>query len=215
MLGRKVFGSAWIYDDYWGLTKWIKSPDEVSAIDVLVLWGGEDISPSYYNQAPIHTDAPPIPSLRDHAETLLVREAVRLEKPILAICRGAQLVCALHGGSLWQHVHNHAGPNHEIKVKSQKGSYTGMSNSAHHQMMRPDGDAEILGWCPVIRSPAKYGQEKKPEQTKEVEVEIAWFPKFRALGVQGHPEWQEKTMFLPQITKLLFEEKTHETFAWY
>jgi putative glutamine amidotransferase len=214
MPGLKTFGSALALDDYFGPSVAVAQPEDIKKIDALIIWGGEDISPSYYKQFPMHTHAPETPSLRDRQEEALIKEAVRVGKPILGVCRGAQLLCALHGGSLWQHVNGHSGA-HTLEVTTRAGRYIGRTNSVHHQMMRPDPEAEILGWVPKQLSPKKYGQALEPESTDEVEVEIAWFPKFRALGVQGHPEWLERTSFLSQLTKQLFEEKTNERYSWY
>lgn len=116
----------------------------------------------------------------------------------------------MHGGGLWQHVWNHAGRNHTVKVTTKLHTIIGLSNSAHHQMMRPDKEAEILGQIETPLSIHKCGQDIHfPVKTEDPEPEIVWFPKFRALGVQGHPEWLDKSEFLNQITHQLFKEKTN------
>jgi putative glutamine amidotransferase len=46
---------------------------------------------------------------RDAAETALLREALRIEMPVLAVCRGAQVVNVAIGGTLLQHLPDVAG----------------------------------------------------------------------------------------------------------
>lgn len=73
----------------------------LESLDGILFTGGEDIHPRYYDEE----IAPPLelsPDRRTDHETALLREAMRLEKPILAICHGMQLVNVALGGTLWQ-----------------------------------------------------------------------------------------------------------------
>jgi gamma-glutamyl-gamma-aminobutyrate hydrolase PuuD len=182
--GATIIGSALYADAHFGATRVVHDPSQLHGVDLLVLHGGEDISPSIYGEVAVMTHASNNPSVRDLREMELVHAAVKEGIPILGICRGAQLLCAMHGGHLYQHVDNH-GVGHQIKV----GNNIFYSNSAHHQMMIPDKEAEVLGVAVEVRSPKKYRQMPHPIEAKDPEPEIVWFPKFRALGVQGHPEW--------------------------
>lgn len=70
-------------------------------LDGLLFTGGEDIHPRYYGEevvAPLELS----PDRRTDHETALLREAIRLKKPILAICHGMQLLNVALGGTLWQ-----------------------------------------------------------------------------------------------------------------
>lgn len=205
------FGSACWYDEYFGHTRLVNAPEDLLKVKALILWGGEDISPKIYGESPKYTNASALPSERDALEILLVQEAVRLGKPILGICRGAQLLCALHGGKLWQHVTNHAGRYHFIELKTGQKIET---NSLHHQMMRPDKDAEILAQTPVALARKKYSENEVAIDDTTPDPEIVWFPKFRALGVQGHPEYLPLKHELVRLTQQLFEEKTNAVYAW-
>ena len=87
--------------------------------DALLLWGGTDIHPTFYNQ-PYHSTTERSgsgdqPSLRDMTEWHLMHEAKKLNIPIIGVCRGAQFLCVFAGGSLIQDVkgHYHA---HTIKT---------------------------------------------------------------------------------------------------
>ncbi|MDR3254488.1 MAG: gamma-glutamyl-gamma-aminobutyrate hydrolase family protein [Synergistaceae bacterium] len=71
--------------------------------DGLLFTGGSDIDPSHYGQAPIPECGETCPE-RDAMETSLFRLALELDKPMLGICRGAQLFNVMLGGSLYQDI---------------------------------------------------------------------------------------------------------------
>ena len=67
--------------------------------------GGADIDPLYYGEEAIH-ECGEIQPYRDSVEFLMFNEAFKLKKPILAVCRGAQLVNVALGGALYQDIHS-------------------------------------------------------------------------------------------------------------
>ena len=69
----------------------------------LLLTGGEDVEPARYGEAPIPELAEVNPA-RDEMEIAAVREALRREMPVLAICRGIQLLNVALGGTLYQDI---------------------------------------------------------------------------------------------------------------
>lgn len=75
----------------------------VEVLDGLVVIGGLDVDPSLYGHDPDpmlgRTDL-----VRDRSELALLRRALEVELPILAICRGHQLLNVALGGTLHQHV---------------------------------------------------------------------------------------------------------------
>ena len=75
----------------------------LGALDGLLLSGGEDVDPAHYGQAP-HPDLGAVDPLRDAFELTLFREAFARQMPVLAICRGIQLVNVALGGTLWQDI---------------------------------------------------------------------------------------------------------------
>ncbi|MGJ7539057.1 gamma-glutamyl-gamma-aminobutyrate hydrolase family protein [Brevibacterium luteolum] len=76
---------------------------EVAELDGIVLTGGDDVDPSLYGAARgAHTQVPN--PRRDAFETQLYRDAAAARVPILAICRGAQIINTVHGGTLHQHI---------------------------------------------------------------------------------------------------------------
>jgi putative glutamine amidotransferase len=79
------------------------TPDVVERLDGLVLAGGADIDPARYGEEPgPHTTA--TRPERDASETAVLQAALDRDLPILAICRGMQLLNVLLGGTLLQHL---------------------------------------------------------------------------------------------------------------
>jgi putative glutamine amidotransferase len=88
--------------------------DDGDAADVLapfaglVLTGGADVDPSRYGQDP-HPSVYGIDLVADRFEFALVDAAMDRDMPILAICRGHQLLNVVLGGTLDQHITDRAG----------------------------------------------------------------------------------------------------------
>lgn len=74
----------------------------IEVLDGLVLSGGEDVDPVHYGQEPHPTVQDNIDPLRDAQELALFRLAQARGLPVLAICRGIQVVNVALGGTLWQ-----------------------------------------------------------------------------------------------------------------
>ena len=72
----------------------------------IVLTGGADVDPSVYQHAPDGNGA--YEADRDALELALLEEALAAELPVLGICRGLQLINVQAGGTLHQHVPEHA-----------------------------------------------------------------------------------------------------------
>jgi gamma-glutamyl-gamma-aminobutyrate hydrolase PuuD len=83
--------------------------DEVlDRIDGLVLTGGADVDPARYGEAAAErTSAPRVQ--RDEWEIALARSALNRDIPLLAICRGLQVLNVVLGGSLHQHLPDRTG----------------------------------------------------------------------------------------------------------
>lgn len=159
-----------------------------TADDLLIIWGGADISPSIYGMPNVASFANDTPSRQDRAEMDLVKCAQEFGVPILGVCRGAQLVCAMSGGKLAQHVDRHGG-DHEITTDDKRQIIT---SSVHHQMMYPfDVEHKLIAWSTHHLSAVYEGlNDVEVEKIRAVgEPEIVWFPKTKSLAVQGHPEF--------------------------
>ena len=158
-------------------------------IDALVIWGGEDISTSLYKEkASKFTYSGPSLSHRDKVESEACQAAIDRNIPIIGVCRGAQLVCAMAGGRLIQHVTGHGG-SHAMDT------FDGMkiiTTSVHHQMMYPfDIDHKMIAWSSERQSNIYINDTGLNDErmNNKMEPEIVWFPKIRALAIQGHPEF--------------------------
>lgn len=138
--------------------------------DVLVFEGGTDINSQLYNEAPSPHNQHPHRS-RDEFECFLFERAVHENIPMIGICRGAQLITALAGGKLIQHMEGHHG-NPFIMFMGNKKSKVIKGICSHHQACIPTEDAKMLAMSIPDNVP-----------------EIFWYPKIKALCIQGHPAW--------------------------
>jgi putative glutamine amidotransferase len=135
----------------------IRLSDYPQYLDGLVLQGGADISPQFYGEEPLHPDWAG-DRIRDAYEMELLHEFIEAGKPVLGICRGAQLINVALGGSLYQdiatqiesaatHVHaDYDRHSHEIVWENNSGIgslYPGTTGGAvvsiHHQSIKAVG----------------------------------------------------------------------------
>lgn len=128
-------------------------------IDGLLLSGGQDISPEFYNEKPIE-ELGEIDPTRDRWELKLFQEAYRKKLPLLGICRGMQLINVGLEGSLYQDIYSqyknslqHTSKKEEScayhKILIETGSQLEeilccldslYVNSYHHQAIKEIGD---------------------------------------------------------------------------
>ncbi len=159
----------------------------VAGLHGLVLTGGPDVDPGRYG-APVHaeTDAPR--SERDSWELALLRAAMAIDLPVLAVCRGAQLLNVALGGTLHQHLPEVVGEathrpalgsfgavTMEVDPSSRLGAIVGHAPQGqchHHQAI------DQLGHGLATSARAADGT------IEGVELPGARF----TLGVQWHPE---------------------------
>ncbi|HKP88450.1 MAG TPA: gamma-glutamyl-gamma-aminobutyrate hydrolase family protein [Thermoleophilaceae bacterium] len=168
------------------------APSFVAGLAGLCLSGGPDVDPSMYG-AERHPKLGPTNPDVDRLEVALVREAERLGMPVLAICRGAQVLNVARGGDLIQDlpdevgsrvIHHRGRPDdpavlHEVTIApdSLLARSLGRSgllevNSFHHQAPRRLGHG--------LRAVAHAADGV----IEAVELPDAEFE----LGVQWHPE---------------------------
>lgn len=127
-----------------------------SEFDGLVLTGGVDIDPARYGQTRQSCTNEPDPA-RDQMEAALLKRALDSDRPVLAICRGMQLLNVEHGGTLIQHLtqtpsHRCPGQAHVHQVQVIPGTKLaaivgadGFSvNSRHHQAVDTVGQGLVV-----------------------------------------------------------------------
>lgn len=163
----------------------------IEHLDGLVLSGGADVDPALYGREP-EDNLQSLEPDRDEWEMALLRAARDRDIPVLAICRGFQLVNVAFGGTLVQHVELEDGcghpqwdvdghtATHEVIVKpdtiaSSLFPSTWAVNSLHHQTV------ESVGKGLTISATAPDGV-----------VEAFETPEGDLLGVQWHPELLSK-----------------------
>ncbi len=108
-------------------------------IDLIQFTGGEDVDPSYYGE-PRHPRTFSNPR-RDAEEAAVYNEWVG-KVSMAGICRGGQFLNVMNGGSMWQHVNNHAiaSTHTAYDYRDKEVQVT----STHHQMMRARAGAMLL-----------------------------------------------------------------------
>jgi putative glutamine amidotransferase len=77
----------------------------LAAADAVIVTGGEDVDPSFYDGDPGEPHLGQTFPAADAAQVALVRRAVDDRTPLVGICRGMQLVNVALGGDLVQHLH--------------------------------------------------------------------------------------------------------------
>jgi putative glutamine amidotransferase len=134
-------------------------------MDGLVLTGGGDLDPGLYGESP-DASVYGVRRDRDDFEVALYHEAAQRQLPVLAICRGMQLVNVLRGGRLVQNIEadiDHwqttaaAEPSHKIDVEPDSrlaaafGAAVVGVNSYHHQGLRDLGDGlRVTASCGAV-----------------------------------------------------------------
>jgi putative glutamine amidotransferase len=137
-------------------------PELLDHLDALLLSGGSDVDPALYGRSP-HPKLGKVIRERDEFELALCREALRRDLPILAICRGQQVLNVATGGTLIQDLpsdlgsmvdHDPKGQRwqvaHEVKVAAGTrlreilGRETVPVNSFHHQAVDGLGEGVVI-----------------------------------------------------------------------
>jgi len=175
-----------------------KDPD---SIKLIVFTGGSDVQPSFYKE-PIgfHTYCD---EDRDLQECKIFYKAKYLNIPMFGICRGSQFLCVMNGGKLIQHCTGHQRDHYIVLNNKEKF----LVSSAHHQMMIPSKNDEIIGWAePKLSDCYLDGNNKQIDYDKE--VEIVKFSDSKSYGVQFHPEIMDENDKGVQYVKNILKEIT-------
>jgi len=164
-------------------------PGDVSG---LLLMGGADINPVLYNQARLR-ESEMAEDARDDLECRLIADFIERDLPVLAICRGMQILNVQHGGSLIQHLETSA--RHRPRGIEDKGAVV---HPVH--VVRGTRLARILGEPHVVHVNSRHHQAvdrvgggltvsaRDPEDGTIEGVERV--DKRFVIAVQWHPENQ-------------------------
>lgn len=215
-LGYSPFGSdnnhIYPFDEIFKKKKNILT-EGFAEVDCVVLWGGQDIHPSLYNEKKNrHSGAGSGPSNRDIFELKTITYCKANNIPLIGICRGAQMLCIGAGGRLIQHVGGHSYGDHNLVLHQIfKGSNHLKTNSVHHQMMYPyDVPHTMLAWTgdgqrSFVYEGDEFDSNKDMNQRKE--PEIVYFPEIKGLAIQGHPEYiSAPPLFVEYCLELVRDE---------
>ena len=157
--------------------------------DGLILTGGGDLDPACYGRQ-LHATNYGMNRQRDANELALVRRALETERPMLAICRGIQVLNVALGGTLIQHIPETVGEKVVHRLPPRKPT-------PHAVTIRPESQlAEILGCteCTAIswhhQAIGELGRGLRVAATAaDGVVEAVEMPKRPELiAVQWHPE---------------------------
>ena len=186
----------------------MQTEDVLSMVDGLILQAGSDLSPLQYKEKPQKAEWSG-DAVRDEYEIELLHKAMVMDKPVLGVCRGAQLINAAFGGSLYQDVPSQVDTQvkhrdaklydkltHEITIEPKTRLaelYTGISQrkiiSVHHQAIKELGKDLLIearskedGLIEAVRYQKAQSGSAKQAIDKEKQPYV--------FGVQWHPEYQ-------------------------
>jgi len=161
--------------------------ETLDVLDGLLLSGGNDVDPETYG-AEAHAETNGLRPERDRAELALLEGALARDMPVLAVCRGFQVLNVARGGDLVQHLPEVVGDDKHREV-------TGVFSE--HPVRIEDGSK--LGALLGDRAPVKSHHHQGVGTVGRGLREVAWAddgtvegledPERRfALGVLWHPE---------------------------
>lgn len=177
--------------------------DEImEKLDGIILAGGPDLDARLFGEYNMPFNGPICP-IRDAMEMYIARAASKLDKPLLGICRGAQVINAAFGGTLYQDIASQAGdlkvlkhfqqapawyPIHDIYIEKETRLSSWLSsgaegvNSFHHQAVK-----ELApGFIAAARSGDGIIEALESKENRFI------------VGIQWHPEamWEKSPQML-------------------
>jgi putative glutamine amidotransferase len=179
--------------------------ETLDVVDGLVFSGGADLEPELYGQQ-AHAETSGISADRDGFELALLEGALARDMPVLAICRGSQVLNVARGGDLVQHLPDVVG---DEKHKHTPGTF------ADHDVTLEEGTrlGDLLGGRAPVKSHHHQGFGRVGEglrvaaHAEDGTIEAVEDPSRRfALGVLWHPEAGED--------RKLFEELVREAASY-
>ena len=173
----------------------------LDAVDGLIFSGGADLDPELYGQEP-HAETSGIERERDDGELALLEGALARDMPVLAICRGSQVLNVARGGDLVQHLPEVVG---DEKHKHTPGAF------ADHDVTIDASTrlGELLGERAPVKSHHHQGFGRLGEglrvsaHAEDGTIEAVEDPERRfALGVLWHPEAGEDQKLFEELVRV-------------
>lgn len=186
----------------------------IDTCDGFLLTGGPDVDAKYFDEEnlPFNQEISPI---RDAVELFIAKKAIKLNKSVLGICRGIQVMNVALGGNLYQDIHaqikdsiliKHSQdapkwyPTHKVSIKRGSKLWNTCKNdiisvnSFHHQAIK-----DVAKDCQVTAK----SSDGIIEAIEHIENKFA-------VGVQWHPElmWQSDPEFLNLFKDFIISCKT-------
>jgi putative glutamine amidotransferase len=174
--------------------------ETLDAVDGLIFSGGVDVDPELYGQDP-HPETSGIHPERDRAELALLEGALARDLPVLAICRGSQVLNIARGGDLVQHLPDVVG---DEKHKHTPGAF------ADHDVRLEQGTrlAALLGDRTPVKSHHHQGVGRVgaglrvAAHAEDGTIEAVEDPSRRfAVGVLWHPEAGEDARLFEELVR--------------
>jgi putative glutamine amidotransferase len=174
--------------------------ETLDAVDGLLFSGGSDLDPELYDQEP-HPATSGVVGERDRAELALLEAALARDMPVLAVCRGSQVLNIARGGDLVQHLPDVVG---DEKHKHTPGTF------ADHDVTLEPGTrlAGLLGDRAPVKSHHHQGIGRLGDglqvaaYAEDGTVEAVEDPSQRfAFGVLWHPEAGEDLRLFEELVE--------------
>jgi len=172
--------------------------ETLAAVDGLLFSGGSDLDPELYDQEP-HEATFGVVTERDRAELAILQAALARDMPVLAVCRGSQVLNVARGGDLVQHLPDVVGDD---KHKHTPGTF------ADHDVTLEPGTrlAALLGERAPVKSHHHQGFGRLGKglrvaaHAEDGTIEAVEDPSHRfALGVLWHPEAGEDLKLFEEL----------------
>lgn len=163
---------------------------DLNDAELVCFTGGADVSPYLYGEKNFASNTN---KNRDDLESLVYKDCVELDLPMVGICRGGQFLNVMNGGRMYQHVEGHAiGGTHPIMDYSSGREIK--VTSTHHQMMIPNYDtAEVVAIANLGGIKQKWDGVQVVTERNDLDTEVVWYENTKSLCFQPHPEYGVKS----------------------
>lgn len=193
-------------NDAWWFPKPFEIVKEIHDSNLVMFTGGPDVTPKLYGHCPHHSTSSSVE--RDETDKKAYDIATYSQLPKIGICRGAQFLCVMAGGTLVQDQSNGMAI-HAVKTFTKKSLPV---RSDHHQAQYPwglpEGTWDLLSWTESMHSKHigwhngvgitelinslghRYNSPTKGPHLPE--IEDVYYRNINALAIQSHPECSDE-----------------------